>query len=47
MQINFSLTEGQGRVSKRGWCGIVSWAGVGWRFAGKEEGIEEGGRTCR
>lgn len=47
-QISFSRTEGQGRTSSKGWCGMVSWAGTGWRFFGSDvrAGIEVG-RTCK
>lgn len=40
--INLSRTAGQGRMSRRGWCGRRSWVGVGCRLLGKSEASEKG-----
>lgn len=34
---------GQGMMSRMGWWGVVSWRGVGWRFAGRFGGRGGGG----
>lgn len=45
MQISFSRIEGQGRMSRAGWCGIRICAGTGWRLSGRD-GCGVGGDVC-